>query len=157
MLPSSQLLARRLLAALLSTISHLGAELRRETAPLQLTGAQFAMLRALSKADVSVGFLAKQFRVAMPTVTEIADNLTKKGLAERHSDPLDRRLVWLRITDQGKQAFNQCQKEVANHLAETLSRMNPQQRQTLVESLEAFVEAVEESQVDEESQKDDPR
>lgn len=51
--------------------------------------------------DVRLSVLADHLRIAARTATEVADDLQRRGLAERHPDPDDRRAVRIALTAEG--------------------------------------------------------
>jgi DNA-binding MarR family transcriptional regulator len=67
-----------------------------------LTLPQYRMLTALSEGGERSARLAERLTIRKPTVTALADGLVAAGYAERSSEPGDRRIVRLHITDDGQ-------------------------------------------------------
>ncbi len=61
--------------------------------------AQLRLLMTLHRLrDAPMKDFSEEMQVSQSTVTQLADKLTRRGLAERHADPDDRRIARLRLT-----------------------------------------------------------
>ena len=70
--------------------------------PWELSPSLARALSVLSRhGDVRLSVLADHLRIAPRTATEVADDLTRRALAERRPDPDDRRATLLSLTAQG--------------------------------------------------------
>jgi DNA-binding MarR family transcriptional regulator len=70
--------------------------------PWELSPSLARALSVLSRhGDIRLSVLADHLRIAPRTATEVADDLARHGLAERHPDPDDRRATLLSLTPQG--------------------------------------------------------
>lgn len=68
-----------------------------------LTGAEFGVLKQLQKKSPQiVTALSQEFEVSVSHITHVADQLEKKDLACRKRSQLDKRVVELHITEEGK-------------------------------------------------------
>jgi DNA-binding MarR family transcriptional regulator len=76
-----------------------------ETVDSGLTIPQYRVLMALSQGGIRSAMLAERLAVRRPTLTAIADGLVAAGYAMRESEPGDRRVVQLRVTDAGRAAL----------------------------------------------------
>jgi DNA-binding MarR family transcriptional regulator len=76
-----------------------------ESADSGLTVPQFRMLCALGEGGERSARLAERLAVRKPTVTALADGLIAAGYAARESEPGDRRIVRLSLTDAGRAAL----------------------------------------------------
>lgn len=73
--------------------------------------------------------LAKVLMVAVNTVTSIVDGLERKGVVRRERSEVNRRKVWLHLTKEGQDCFQDYLK-LHLHLAETLlAALNPDEQQ----------------------------
>jgi DNA-binding MarR family transcriptional regulator len=70
-----------------------------------LTLPQYRVLAIISHGGVRSALLAERLAVRRPTLTAIADGLVAAGYAARESDPGDRRVVRLHVTDAGRAAL----------------------------------------------------
>ena len=76
-----------------------------ETVDSGLTLPQYRVLVALSHGGIRSAMLAERLAVRRPTLTAIADGLVAAGYAVRESEPGDRRVVQLHVTDAGRDAL----------------------------------------------------
>jgi len=73
--------------------------------PWDLSPSLARALRVLSRhGSVRLSTLAEHLRIAPRTATEVADDLSRHGLASRHPDPGDRRATLLSLTAAGEAA-----------------------------------------------------
>ena len=71
-------------------------------APWDITPSAFRALRVLERhGAMRLSELSEQLRIAPRSVTEVADTLESRGLAERRPDPADRRATLVGLTGQG--------------------------------------------------------
>jgi DNA-binding MarR family transcriptional regulator len=85
-----------------------------------LTLPQYRMLTALSEGGERSARLAERLTIRKPTVTALADGLVAAGYAQRHSEPGDRRIVRLHITDAGRTALAKAEAAYATRLVAVL-------------------------------------
>lgn len=100
----------------------------------------FAIKKGLttSNADMKVSEISKILKVTAPTVTQLINDLEKDDLVTRMTDPSDRRVVRIKLTEKGliitekaKEAFFQSfsglidylGEEESNQLADLLSKV----------------------------------
>jgi len=57
--------------------------------------------------DMKVSEISKLLHVTSPSVTQLLKGLEANGLIERHSDPVDRRAVGIKLTKQGEDVIRQ--------------------------------------------------
>ncbi len=70
------------------------------------TNNQFqALLFIKEKPNATVGELAGHLRISLSSAAQLTDRLDKQSCIVRHSDPKDRRIVRLSLTDAGEQEF----------------------------------------------------
>jgi DNA-binding MarR family transcriptional regulator len=70
-----------------------------------LTLPQYRVLAMISHGGVRSARLAERLAVRRPTLTAIADGLVAAGYVARESEPGDRRVVRLQVTDAGREAL----------------------------------------------------
>ncbi|MFF6780548.1 MarR family transcriptional regulator [Streptomyces sp. NPDC012510] len=128
------LTASRLLVAI--SARSLAAVEERVTIP------QFRMLVVLSiRGATKLVVLAEQLQVAPSTAMRMVDRLIASGLADRQTNPDNRRETLLRLTDEGRRAVAEVTARRRAELATIVERLGPQQRVALIEALSAFNEA----------------
>jgi DNA-binding MarR family transcriptional regulator len=85
-----------------SAARHLRHRTRVALEPWDLSPSLARALNVLSRhGDVRLSTLADHLRIAARSATEVADDLTRLGLAARHPDPGDRRATLLSLTPAG--------------------------------------------------------
>ncbi|HVS77335.1 MAG TPA: MarR family transcriptional regulator [Steroidobacteraceae bacterium] len=79
----------------------------RHVADFGVTAAQFIVMARLASADrrKSASDLCKEMSYDAGAMTRMIDRLESKGLLRRVRCPQDRRLVYLEMTEQGKEAY----------------------------------------------------
>ena len=125
------LTASRLLVAI--SARSLAAVEERVTLP------QFRMLVVLSvRGAAKLVVLADQLQVAPSTAMRMVDRLIAAGLADRQTNPDNRRETLLRLTDEGRRAVEEVTARRRAELATVVERLAPRQRAALVDALTAF-------------------
>ncbi|MCF1592253.1 MarR family winged helix-turn-helix transcriptional regulator [Streptomyces muensis] len=131
---SAVLTASRLLVAV--SARSLAAVEERVTLP------QMRMLVVLSTRGATklVG-LADLLQVAPSTAMRMVDRLIAAGLADRQTNPGNRRETLLRLTGEGRRIVEDVTARRRAEIAAIVERLTPTQRLTLIEALTAFNEA----------------
>jgi long-chain acyl-CoA synthetase len=81
-----------------------------------LTLPQYRVLGLLDGGPAVSSAIARRLAVRPPSVTGVVDGLVTRGLVERTSDPEDRRLVSLGLTDEGRRLLEQSDAAVDQRL-----------------------------------------
>jgi len=78
-----------------------------------VTSDQHYMLRYINNAEVCTSTeLAETFNVNKSAITAIINRLWEKGLIQRNRDEKDRRVVYLTLTEEGKNLFNETESRI---------------------------------------------
>lgn len=78
----------------------------REQGAGHLSTTQFQALLILHEAEPMTAMtMAQKLRIAPPTATRALDSLERQQLVFKERDPQDRRIVWLSLTNRGKDAL----------------------------------------------------
>lgn len=102
-----------------------------------LTNDQQYMLRYINKVEVCTSSeLAEIFHVKKSAITAIINRLWDKGLIKRTRDEKDRRIIYLTLTDAGKDVFNQSESRIHKLVASFITQFNQ-------EEIEAFMKTYE--------------
>jgi len=108
--------------------------LMRESVPDELqtgfghaTGRQLQALACLPGSGATMGELAAFLRVSGAAATVLADRLVGQGLAVRHADPADRRLVRLVPTPEGMALAERYRENQRRAVAALLDRLSDAQ------------------------------
>ena len=92
----------------------------------------------------TVGEIAGGLGVAMPTASELVDQLAAAGLVERTVNPADRRQVLVSLTPRAEAFGARLRALRRAQLRAALERLAPEERPVFVRSLEALVEGLRE-------------
>ncbi|WP_128381241.1 MarR family winged helix-turn-helix transcriptional regulator [Streptomyces cavernae] len=103
---------------------------------------QFRMLVVLStRGATKLVTLADLLQVAPSTAMRMVDRLIAAGLADRQTNPDNRRETLLRLTEEGRRTVEHVTARRRAEIAEIVERLTPGQRAALIEALTAFNEA----------------
>jgi DNA-binding MarR family transcriptional regulator len=111
---------------------------------LQLPLAQLRLAHALYREDSdaearaageTMGHLSAQLGVRQNALTQAADRLVQRKLAERISDPHDRRIVRLRLTETGYDWVRSRRARRRAHLDKLWATLEPTERDALLEAV----------------------
>ncbi|MDA5110306.1 MarR family transcriptional regulator [Brevibacillus thermoruber] len=125
----------RLQIAFSTTMRKLGPELAESSA--DLTGPQFYILSLLSKKGPrSVTELADNMCVKPSAITAMVDRLLKHGFVQRDRDEHDRRVVTIRLTEQGAAILQQAKRKRKEVVQRYLRHLTPDELDALVRLFE---------------------
>jgi len=121
------------------TLFHLNRRLRKELAPLGITGGQAALLWAIrSNPGIGVRELAEREGVSPPAMTAYVDRLEAGGLVARRRSERDRRRVELALTDDGVRVLRSARSRRTAWLAARLKRLEPDELAAVEAALPAL-------------------
>jgi DNA-binding MarR family transcriptional regulator len=111
--------------------------LRRLTAPdgLSLTAAS-TLFRLEEFGAYRLSDLAVAEGVTQPGMTQLVSRLERDGLAERRSDPTDRRVVVVEITAAGRERMLHRRQARAEKLSELLADLSPEDRAAIMRAVQ---------------------
>lgn len=108
-----------------------------------LSGAQLFVLRRLSESEgLSINELANRTFTHQSSVSAVASRLVSAGLAERRTDPRDRRKRVLRITAKGQRALAAAPAAAQEALVETVLELPADVRRTVAGALARMADAM---------------
>jgi DNA-binding MarR family transcriptional regulator len=93
---------------------------------------------------ISMGELSRFLDVPLSTATRIMDWLVTSGYAERLTDPQDRRVVRVDLTQNGRQIYQDVNNMMRAQVEEWLQSFTPEECQTLIMLLSKLVNMIEE-------------
>jgi len=118
---------------------HLNRRLRRELAPLGITGGQAALLWAIrTNPGIGVRGLAGLEGVSAPAMSAYVDRLEAAGLVARSRSELDRRRVDLQVTESGLRILRSARSRRTAWLADRLRRLEPEELERVEAALPAL-------------------
>lgn len=102
--------------AIVETLVYLYTESRRLTKGLArefgLTGPQLTVIKILEQlGDLSLSGLSSRIKAKNSTVTGIIDRMEREGLVRRERSDEDRRIVLIRLTDEGRELASRIEVE----------------------------------------------
>jgi len=103
--------------------------------------AQLRICVYLQAGPQSMSTISEEFKTSVSAVTQMADRLERGGFVERVVGSDDRRQKILRLTEYGAQVMRSRREMRVGRLLETLQKLSPEMRTTLIEAIEAFREA----------------
>jgi DNA-binding MarR family transcriptional regulator len=120
-----------------SAVLHLLRRLATEDRASGQTPARLSALSVLVFAGPrSIGRLARDERVAAPTMTRLVAGLERDGLVARIADPDDRRSTRLEATDEGRRILLEGRERRIAALDSLLDAATPQERRALANAAE---------------------
>jgi DNA-binding MarR family transcriptional regulator len=118
---------------------HLARRLRRELAPLGITGGQAALLYTIrTHPGIGVRQLAELEGVSAPAMTAYVDRLQAAGLLGRRRSEHDRRRVELELTEAGLRVLRSARRRRTAWLADRLRRLDPEELASVEAALPAL-------------------
>ena len=93
----------------------------------------------LERKQCTAGYLARTIGVRPNTMSEMLDRLEKGGYLTRSVDDADARVRNIRLTDRGKNIFNQSEANFIQKLTGPLASLTPEKRQTLIRLMEELL------------------
>jgi DNA-binding MarR family transcriptional regulator len=101
-----------------------------------LSTTQFQALSILREAEpVTAMTMAQRLRIAPPTATRALDSLERQQLVFKERDPQDRRIVWLRLTDRGKNALRKEREHQVDWMANLLDALTEDEQARFLDLL----------------------
>lgn len=100
---------------------------------------QVLVLYALERAPAdgaSMGDLADEVGVTVPTTTGLVDRLARDGLVERRAHPFDRRIVLVTLTDEGRAVARRAAAYLAEMMGKLLVDLEAGEREGLARAFE---------------------
>jgi DNA-binding MarR family transcriptional regulator len=126
------------------TLLHLNRRLRRELAPLGITGGQASLLWTIrSSPGIGLRELAESEGVSPPAMTAYVDRLEAAGLVERRRPEHDRRRVELVLTAEGLRVLRSARGRRTAWLAARLKRLSPDELAAVEAALPALRRLIE--------------
>lgn len=76
--------------------------------------------------------IGRALSIDSSTLTRLVDKLVDKSLVERRSDPQDRRVVRVRLTERGKEIIRRVEKEKKRRIVSILRRLSNEEAENLL-------------------------
>lgn len=92
---------------------------------------------------IYVSELARAAKKPLPAVSRALRLLEQDGMAERQTDPKDRRKTLVRITPAGQEALRAGEEALNAFFSRVMARMDPEQLAQMMELRNVFIDALE--------------
>jgi DNA-binding MarR family transcriptional regulator len=138
-------LAQKLLGVLHRVRRRIDADLRHLDKKRVVDPAHFPVLISLKRRAYNVSELAERLEVSLPSMSKTVTALVKRGWVQRVRLQEDRRVVQLHLTDEGKAVLSEMREQAENAIADVLAPLTDEQRQRLLDGLDALYAALGES------------
>lgn len=127
-----------------SIFSRIGRLSRRRLPDDTLTFGQFAVLRMLfHEGPLAMGAIAEHLGISLAGATGIIDRLVNQGVVQRTRSREDRRVVWVDLSEAGRQRMSGLQEERREQMRELLNPLSAEEVETLLKLLERIAEGAE--------------
>lgn len=105
-----------------------------------ITANQFFVMKMLAdRGQMTVSEVAEAFTVSLSAVTSLVDRLFRAGMIERRRSEDDRRVVWLELTEEGRNMVNTCMAGRRRVIRRYISRLEEKELVFLIEINEKIV------------------
>ena len=94
---------------------------------------RFVLKAVMMHGPVRMSEIGRHMGISKPYMTALVDKLISEGLVERVSDPDDRRVVNVKITDAGKKVIREFAKDIREAVVKNLSSLDSEDISTLYE------------------------
>jgi DNA-binding MarR family transcriptional regulator len=128
----------RLASTLRLTVARLARRVRQEgtSAGDDVTASRLAALTTIEVVGpLTLGELAAIEQVQPPSMTRIVGRLEQAGLAEREVDQHDRRIVRVRVTEEGRRLLARSRTRRNAFLAKRVARLTDDERELLARAI----------------------
>lgn len=127
----------------LRVTQHMSQQFRAHFGRIELTFPQALVLSVLGQeGDLPVSVLAERTGSANSTVSGIVDRLEKLGLAERRRSEIDRRVIYVGVTEKYKSLRDKATTDVGSYFASILDKMPEEDRTMVVRTLQKLDQAL---------------
>ncbi|MCL2859704.1 MAG: MarR family transcriptional regulator [Oscillospiraceae bacterium] len=108
-----------------------------------LTRAEFFMLKSIEKTIngnkdklVTITEIIEKLQIAKPTASQMLNSLEEKSLIERIRTNEDRRVVYVKLTEKGKEVLEKAHKEFSKLTKNLITKLGKKDTEELIRILE---------------------
>lgn len=124
-----------ILRSYLRVTQHFSQQFRTHFGKMNLTFPQALTLSALADGPMPISKLAERTGSANSTISGVVDRLERLGLARRTRSTADHRVITVEATEKYYAMRKQTEMGVSEYFSSLLSRLNPQEQETVNEGL----------------------
>ena len=111
----------------------------------EITGDQFFVLQILTKEEnVTSSQLAKLFNVKPSAITAMIDRMYKNDLVLRNRDEKDRRVVYIELSEKGKEIKRRAEKKRMEIMKKYYGQLDEDELVGLIETIEKLTRIIQE-------------
>jgi DNA-binding MarR family transcriptional regulator len=99
---------------------------------------QYQLLQMLAHHDFTVSELARKRKVTLPSMSKTVNAMVERGWVERLDVPGDRRVVQVRLTEEGRGAMREAREPMLRIVLGALSTLGDDEKQTLSDGLDVL-------------------
>jgi DNA-binding MarR family transcriptional regulator len=92
-------------------------------------------IKKSGQSEVKVSEISRRLHVKAPTVTQLVNELEKKGQVERVTRSTDRRSVWIKLTEEGERKIRKVEKEIHNTYSGLIDYLGVEETVQLITTL----------------------
>jgi DNA-binding MarR family transcriptional regulator len=125
----------------------LNRQLRRELAPLGITGGQAALLHVIrTNPGIGVRELSRREGVSTAAMSTALTRLESAGMIRRNRAETDRRRVGLELTDEGLRVLRSARSRRTAWLAKRLGRLLPEERAAIDDIIDPLMRLLDDAE-----------
>jgi DNA-binding MarR family transcriptional regulator len=125
----------------------LNRQLRRELAPLGITGGQAALLHVIrTNPGIGVRELSRREGVSTAAMSTALTRLESAGMIRRNRAETDRRRVGLELTDEGLRVLKSARSRRTAWLAKRLGRLSPEERAAIDDVIDPLLRLLDDAE-----------
>ena len=98
------------------------------------------------KKQMTIGLLAKEFKLTAATISDAITSMEKKKLVARQKSSKDRRIVSIRLTEEGREGANKLS-DWANIIQLNLTEFDPEKKIVVMQFLMELIESLQKAGV----------
>ena len=105
-----------------------------------MQGAQYRLLFYLNKIPMeSMTNLGRTMHISKQHMTTLVDSLIKEGYVERQADPHDRRVICVKITEDGRNKLREIRQQLKENIISRIERLQPSDLELLYVAVQNLI------------------
>ncbi len=113
-----------------------------------LTTPQLLILRVIrDQGEITTGELASAVSLSQATITNIVDRMEKHRLVSRQRGVIDRRRIYVHLTDHGKEVLANSPMPLQEHFTERFNQLRDWEQNQVIASLQRVVQMMDASDI----------
>jgi len=96
-----------------------------------------------SQGDLPMHEIARRMQMSKQQLTRFIDTLVQRGALERYSRPTDRRTIYIKVTEEGRQELVRHKEQAMQPHIDLVSKLSDEEAKELFDSAERFCSLIE--------------